>query len=116
MISIKPGGSINWPIKLSLCIGIGVPGIAIIAYLLQKHKNNENGLFFNFNIIIKIFLKYYLYFKKEIEEQYDSIIKTRQKIIELKIPQNTVSFIIGPQGKNIKEVIKTLYKSSKFYK
>jgi hypothetical protein len=39
-----------------------------------------------------------------VEEQYDSIIKTRQKIVELKIPSNSVSSIIGPQGKVIKEV------------
>jgi hypothetical protein len=45
MISTKPS-SLNWPIKLSLCIGIGVPGIALIVYLLQKHKNNENGFHF----------------------------------------------------------------------
>ena len=41
----------------------------------------------------------------EDEFAYENVIKSRQSILELKVPSECVKTIIGPQGASIKEVL-----------
>lgn len=81
MISIRPN-SLNWPIKLTICVGIGaIPSIAVLFYLTKIKK-----------------------YKKEEYEAIDEILNLNQKVIEIKIPGDCVRSIIGSQGCVIKEI------------
>ena len=74
------------PVKIALMVGL--PSLALVLYFLNKEKSKNKSLSENFNS----------------QEDYETVIKSRQTIIEIKVPSDCVSQIIGRQGANIKEI------------
>ena len=76
------------PIKLSLYIGL--PSLAFIIYFFQRNKKDSDSEF-----------------------DYENAIRSRQSIVEVKVPSDCVRAIIGPGGAVIKEVTKRNHLTNK---
>jgi hypothetical protein len=77
---------------------IALPSSAIVFYLLWKQRKINEG-----NNKIKLW-NFVFIFKLLEPTDIDFGLRTRQTVIEVKVPNDCVGAIIGPEGANIKEV------------